>query len=332
MKRFFSIILSFLIFIISANGAVFADEAVLSTAEKSAAYLARLNLFKGSDQGFELEREPLRMECIVTIIRLLGKENAALSCTDENPFSDVPAWADRYAAYAFKSGITNGVSKTEFGYSVKADRQQFAALLLRALSYSEANGDFTYETAEAFGESLGIINSSLNADKFLRGDMVTMSYLALSRPVRGSEKTLSDTLIEGGVFTKEALNGAAAIMGDKLQGSLSEGTTGSASSSGSTHIGGGTASKPSTSKVSKEELFALRDTVSNYYSELSKVAALVSSTELLSEFDAITVRVNEAKSVNPETLTSAQISEKYDVLSTLFDDMEILAIKIAVER
>ena len=179
MRKFIAIILTISILIMSFSPAVFADEASLSVSERGAAALQSLNLFKGTDLGFELEREPLRIECVVTIIRLLGQENAALNCTDENPFTDIPAWADRYAAYAYAKGITKGISETEFGYNVKADKGQFATLLLRALSYTEEAGDFSYNTATADGIKYGIINDTVNSDKFLRGDMVIMSYLTL---------------------------------------------------------------------------------------------------------------------------------------------------------
>lgn len=35
------------------------------------------------------------------LIRLLGEESEALSCTAYQPFTDVPDWALPYAAYAY---------------------------------------------------------------------------------------------------------------------------------------------------------------------------------------------------------------------------------------
>lgn len=330
MRKLIAIILTISILIMSFVPAVSADEVPLSISERSAAALLSLNLFKGTDSGFELEREPLRIECVVTIIRLLGQENAALNCTDENPFTDIPKWADRYTAYAYANGITKGISETEFGYNVKADCKQFATLLLRALSYTEEAGDFSYDTAAADGTKYGIINNTLNSDKFLRGDMVIMSYLALSVPVKGLEKPLSDTLLEKGIFTKEAYEGAKIVMGTSTATQPEEKPSSSGSSGGSS---GGSSNKTDTDETeAKAELPQLIETVKDYYSELSKVIVLVDSDELHAQYDEITSRVNEYTSKSIENLTDAEATELYDNLNTLFDDMEMLAITIAVER
>lgn len=42
------------------------------------------------------------------LIRLLGEESEALTCTAYQPFTDVPDWALPYAAYAYSKGYTNG--------------------------------------------------------------------------------------------------------------------------------------------------------------------------------------------------------------------------------
>jgi len=79
--------------------------------------LKRLELFKGTDNGFELERAPSRVEVVVMLIRLLGKESEALSSSPPSdspghPFTDVPAWADAYVSFAYKNGLTKGISPT----------------------------------------------------------------------------------------------------------------------------------------------------------------------------------------------------------------------------
>ncbi len=330
MRKFIAIILTILVLTMSFLPAVSAEETPLSVSERSAAALSSLNLFKGTDLGFELDREPLRIECVVTIIRLLGQENAALNCTDENPFTDIPEWADRYAAYAYANGITKGVSETEFGYSVKADCGQFATLLLRALSYTEEGGDFSYTTALTDGVKYGIINDTINSDKFLRGDMVIMSYLSLSVSVKGLDKPLSDTLLEKGIFTKEALESAKIVMGTPASTQPEEKPSNGGSSGGSTNSSSNKNDEDATK--AKTELPQLTETVKDYYSELSKVIVLVDSEELYAQFDEITSRVNEYTAKDLDSLTDSEAIKLYDNLNTLFDDMEILAITIAVER
>ena len=194
MRKIVSFILSVVISMMSVSTAVFADNAaeaaVLTPAEKSATALNSLNLFKGTGEGFELDREATRMEAVVTIIRLLGQEDEALKCTYSHPFTDVPLWADRYAAYAYEKGIVGGVSYTEFGYSTRASVQQFSALLLRALGYSENNGDFSYVAAAEAGRSFGLIDENVGSEGFLRSDMVIMSYNALAVKINGTDKIL----------------------------------------------------------------------------------------------------------------------------------------------
>lgn len=61
-----------------------------------AASLKTLTLFRGSDtgygEGFDLEKAPTRMEALIMLIRLLGEESEALTCTAYQPFTDVPDW------------------------------------------------------------------------------------------------------------------------------------------------------------------------------------------------------------------------------------------------
>ena len=59
--------------------------------EELATDLKALGLFKGvSDTNFDLNREPTRVEALVMLIRILGKESEALSNNYRHPFTDVP--------------------------------------------------------------------------------------------------------------------------------------------------------------------------------------------------------------------------------------------------
>ena len=76
----------------------------LQTAET----LHALGLFRGTGEDengvpiYALEKTATRAEALVMLIRLLGEEDAALSSLAAHPFTDVPAWADRYVAYAYE--------------------------------------------------------------------------------------------------------------------------------------------------------------------------------------------------------------------------------------
>ena len=64
------------------------------TEEALAADLKELGLFQGaSETDFDLERAPTRVEAVVMLIRVLGREQEALSGSWTHPFADVPEWA-----------------------------------------------------------------------------------------------------------------------------------------------------------------------------------------------------------------------------------------------
>ena len=183
-----------------------------------ASALKALGLFRGSDsgyaQGFDLEKTPTRMEALIMLIRLLGEENEALACTASQPFTDVPAWANAYAAYAYSMGYSNGVSAASFGTTAPASAEMYVEFLLRALRYSStAQLDITDAPERA--ERAGVLTSgevrALRAGSFLRADVVYLSYYALEMD-RSGGGTLSDALIARGVFTSESYRAARAAV------------------------------------------------------------------------------------------------------------------------
>lgn len=175
-----------------------------------ASSLKTLGLFRGSDtaygEGFDLEKAPTRMEALIMLIRLLGEEKEALSCTASFPFTDIPDWAEPYAAYGYSKGYTNGVSPTEFGTWMSASAEMYTEFLLRALRYS-STAQTDISTAPERAQAAGVLTagevSALRAQTFLRADVVYLSYYALETNVSGGT-ALSDTLVARGVFTADA--------------------------------------------------------------------------------------------------------------------------------
>lgn len=167
--------------------------------------LKALGLFKGvSDTDFALEREPSRSEALVMLIRLLGKESAAISGGHSHPFTDVADWASPYVGYAYNNGLTNGVSATEFGNS-NANAAAYLTFVLRALGYSDANGaDFTWDNPFALAKTVGILTDDVDTSGFLREDVAIVSGNALFAKLKGESRTLAEKLISEGVFTKES--------------------------------------------------------------------------------------------------------------------------------
>lgn len=153
--------------------------------------LAEMGLFRGTGtaygSGYDLEKIPTRIEGLVMFLRLIGEEEAALAYTGSNPFGDVPAWADRYVAYAYGKGYTTGVSETAFAPERTMGASEYVIFLLRVLGYSETGErpDFTWQTALSKARDLGVLTSGeytlLTGEDttFCRAHLAYLSYFVL---------------------------------------------------------------------------------------------------------------------------------------------------------
>lgn len=172
--------------------------------------LKKLGLVRGAANGMELYRGNTRAESITMLIRLLGEEENALSALHSHPFTDVDEWAKRYVGYAYRMNYTKGVSNTRFDGSSFTTAQQYVTFILRALGYSEAAGDFRYETALSDAVRLGVIDSSvsgeLQREEFRRDHVMHLSYLAMSAKMKGSNRTLLAHLVANGAVDGSRAN------------------------------------------------------------------------------------------------------------------------------
>ncbi len=93
-----------------------------------------------------------RAEALVTIIQAIGKEDEALSAMAQHPFTDIPEWADRYAAYAYQNGIIVGVGNNLFDSDREVTSEEYAVMLERAKGLAGSNAsnneDHMLEIAE----------------------------------------------------------------------------------------------------------------------------------------------------------------------------------------
>ena len=174
-----------------------------SDAESKARELKSLGLFRGvSETDFDLYRSPTRVEALVMLIRTLGRESDAQNGNWKHPFTDVPAWADKYIGYAYENGLTKGVSETSFGTG-DASAAMYLTFMLRALGYSDADGDFSWNDPYTLARRCGILTDAVSVDNFMRVDVVEVSYSALSAKLKDSSETLADRLIGMGVFSAD---------------------------------------------------------------------------------------------------------------------------------
>lgn len=169
--------------------------------------LQKLGLFQGTANGFELERVPKKVEAGVMLIRLLGKEEEVKSGNYTHPFQDVPKWADSYIGYMYENGLTKGINAKEFGSDLNVDVKTYVTFVLRALGYNDTKGDFSWLTSTDTAKEKNILTqeelSNLTNRKFLRDDMVHISYNVLGTSTKEGSQTLADKLIIENVIDKE---------------------------------------------------------------------------------------------------------------------------------
>lgn len=205
---------------VTGEGTVVVDGKPLAGKEKDpkigvANALYFLGLVKGYDEGgndFGLDKNPNRAEAIVQIVRFLGAEEEALAGSYSLSFTDIPDWALPYIGYAYTNGITSGRSDTLFDPASAVDGAQFLTLLLRAMEYSDKDGDFAWDNPFSMANELGLVQSDQKPESFLRGDAFTACYHALGAKVKSGAR-LEEKLTAAGVVTERALAWAERVAG-----------------------------------------------------------------------------------------------------------------------
>lgn len=173
--------------------------------------LQTLGLFKGTDKGFDLERVPTRLEGAAMLTRLLGGEKEAKEKNYGHPFKDADkTWGSHYVGYLYQKKLTKGVSDSEFGCSQALESNSYMTYLLRILGYSDGPeaGDFSWDNALEAARDLGIIDADyyfvLKNNSFNRGHMARLTYLSLSKKLKGKDMTLLEKLTADNAVDKKA--------------------------------------------------------------------------------------------------------------------------------
>lgn len=173
---------------------------------KNADTLKSLGLFSGTNNGYELDRTPTRVEAAAMLVKLLGKETEAKNKNYPHPYTDVPSWADPMIGYMHQMKMTNGIGNGLFGSKQMMLSKDFTVFVLKALGYTGT--DFNYADTMSFAQKSGLLDNqtmtTLNANVFKRGEMVMLAYKALSTNVKSNTYTLLDQFVNSGVVTKEA--------------------------------------------------------------------------------------------------------------------------------
>lgn len=219
MKKILSLVLALALMmtlpITAAAAEPYHTETDMAAAEYYADSLYALGLLKGTGNGYELSRPFKRIEALVMLIRLLGKEEEALSGDYPNPFEDMAgsnwSWAWPYVGYAYATDLTKGVGHDKFDPEVLATPQMYVTYILRALDYTDADapsGDL-YTDALTVADSIPNLlsntsdpyNLCLEPDQFWRADAVDLAFRALKENdvVKGGG-SLFDKLDAEGLF------------------------------------------------------------------------------------------------------------------------------------
>lgn len=179
--------------------------------------LVSLHLFRGTAGGYNLEAAPTRLQGLIMLIRLLGLEEEALACEAPNPFTDVTGTGDRYAAYAYANGLTKGTGADTFTPSRALSAGNYVTFLLRALGYDDSRGDFSPSQALHTAAEISLMSSAaasaLSGASMDRGDLVDLSYAALTCKMKDGSQTLAEKLRDDGVFTADE-GEAAGVLGE----------------------------------------------------------------------------------------------------------------------
>ena len=185
-------------------------------AQDSAQLLYNMELFKGvgnnpdGTPNFDLNNSLTRDQAVTMLVRLLGAEDEALAKNYSSPFTDLQNWAKPYVGYAYRMGLTNGISNTQFGAKSTATAAQYLTFILRALGYQDGV-DFSWKTPWDLTDALGLTSGEYHAGttRFLRGDAAAVSANALYAPMKGSGQTLLIYLANKG-----ALGGNTVVVGN----------------------------------------------------------------------------------------------------------------------
>ncbi len=177
--------------------------------------LYELGLFKGTEEGYELEKPVNRSEAISMVLRMIGEEKLAEDMDSIEIFDDVAEehWAFKNIGYAAVNGYIHGKSETRFGPEDPVTGQEFTKMLLSAIAYQGITISDAYEAGIKYSLLSNKYSKkvvSINDYQLSRNDLVNICYAALSVKTPEGE-LLQDKLIKKGIIDKDHLEGLIII-------------------------------------------------------------------------------------------------------------------------
>lgn len=172
-------------------------------------FFVEAQLLKGDGSSYGLENAPTRLEGIIILIRLLGKDGEAMEMQSlPCRFNDVPAWAAGYANYASAEGLAKGISDTLFGTNESMTAQQFHTLMLRVIGYDDGEGDFQWNRSVQAAEKLAILPGDMAqrydfTSEYTKRDLMETAFCFLEAPFKDGTETLIQKLLDTGAIDQE---------------------------------------------------------------------------------------------------------------------------------
>ena len=183
--------------------------------------LKRLGLVAGNQNGdLMLNKTGTRQEALTLFLSLLGEQDEAEAGRYSYTFRDIDGWFSNFAGYSVYRNYSAGYSAEKFGARDTVTVQQYMTFILRALNYT--TNDFYWKDSVNKAVEIGLCTQA-QADKwvnntFRRQEIMEISYLALSTPLKNSKSTLADKLIAFGDITAEAAKAEGLTYGQAYAG------------------------------------------------------------------------------------------------------------------
>ncbi|MEX2459789.1 MAG: S-layer homology domain-containing protein [Paenibacillaceae bacterium] len=179
------------------------------TSESKAAALNKLTILQGNGVDFNLGGQLKRSEAITFIIRILAKEGFVKNNTafyQRTTFNDVKEtdWYAPYVGYSAEQGIVNGYPDGGYHPEASVSEKEFLKLILSALGY-KVDVDFVWDTIYESAYNLGIVKDvkyqtqKEDNKHYTRSDVVDALYGVLTIPLKGTKKTIMDTLLDANI-------------------------------------------------------------------------------------------------------------------------------------
>ncbi|MDO5479771.1 MAG: serpin family protein, partial [Clostridia bacterium] len=168
--------------------------------------LDRIGILKGTEKGFELEREVTRAEALTFIMRALAMDEEGAKAS---PFTDVKGhWAEKTVDLFYEKGFVNGISETLYAPDRTVTGQEFTKILLSAMGYSGISLENALEKGDEYDVLSNNFTKSVVKQNFtlLRSDVLRIIHSALSAKCADGVMTY-EKHIEKGLLEREDFYG-----------------------------------------------------------------------------------------------------------------------------